>query len=279
MRRLLCGAIVLATAFLAGGSPAIGDGPAIVVGEKPSAKATLAARETRRYVYQRTGELSPIVDRLPDRGDAIVFAVDATLGAQQYRMKTTKDNDRAVLRITGGSDLGAAVRGVRSGREARRAFLHARRRHPRRAGRLRDARGGRNRHAPLFETRGIQPFHDFPEGPDWWNLDDYKAILGQLPKMRMNFFGLHTYPEGGVGPGADGVDRPAGGRRAGRPREGELSLAALRDAQPAVARPGRGRLGLRADEDRRLRLRRRRDVRPGRLRARTTCAACAPWPT
>jgi len=55
-------------------------------------------------------------------------------------------------------------------------------------------------HAPLFATRGIQPFHDFPEGPDWWNLDDYKAILGQLPKMRMNFFALHTYPEGGVGP-------------------------------------------------------------------------------
>ena len=53
---------------------------------------------------------------------------------------------------------------------------------------------------PLFARRGIQPFHDFPEGPDWWNTDDYKAIFAQLPKLRMNFFGLHTYPEGGVGP-------------------------------------------------------------------------------
>ncbi len=53
---------------------------------------------------------------------------------------------------------------------------------------------------PLFERRGIQPFHDFPEGPDWWNRDGYKAVLGQLPKMGMNFIGLHTYPEGGVGP-------------------------------------------------------------------------------
>ena len=53
---------------------------------------------------------------------------------------------------------------------------------------------------PLFRLRGIQPFHDFPEGPDWWNRDGYKAILGQLPKLGMNFFGLHTYPEGGVGP-------------------------------------------------------------------------------
>jgi hypothetical protein len=49
---------------------------------------------------------------------------------------------------------------------------------------------------PLFRLRGIHPFHDFPEGPDWWNADDYKAVIGQLPKLRMNFFGLHTYPEG-----------------------------------------------------------------------------------
>jgi len=39
------------------------------------------------------------------------------------------------------------------------------------------------------------PFHDFPEGPDWWDLNDYKAIIGQLPKMGMNFIGFHTYPE------------------------------------------------------------------------------------
>ena len=53
-----------------------------------------------------------------------------------------------------------------------------------------------NSGGPLFNLRGIQPFHDFPEGPDWWNLDDYKAVFSQLPKLRMNFFGLHTYPEG-----------------------------------------------------------------------------------
>ncbi len=53
---------------------------------------------------------------------------------------------------------------------------------------------------PLFETRGIQPFHDFPEGPDWWDTDDYLAYVSQLAKMRMNFLGLHCYPEGGVGP-------------------------------------------------------------------------------
>jgi len=53
---------------------------------------------------------------------------------------------------------------------------------------------------PLFDTRGIQPFHDFQEGPDWWNQDDWLAYVGQLAKLRMNFIGLHCYPEGGVGP-------------------------------------------------------------------------------
>ena len=45
-----------------------------------------------------------------------------------------------------------------------------------------------------FAIRGIQPFHDFPEGPDWWSADDYKAIYTQISKMKLNFVGLHTYP-------------------------------------------------------------------------------------
>ncbi|MBD3176710.1 MAG: hypothetical protein GF320_16135, partial [Armatimonadia bacterium] len=39
------------------------------------------------------------------------------------------------------------------------------------------------------------PFHDFPEGPDWWDTPDYRAVIAQLPKLRMNFIGLHCYPE------------------------------------------------------------------------------------
>jgi hypothetical protein len=53
---------------------------------------------------------------------------------------------------------------------------------------------------PLFELRGILPFHDFPEGPDWWNTDDFLAYISQLAKMRMNCLGFPCYPEGGVGP-------------------------------------------------------------------------------
>lgn len=46
---------------------------------------------------------------------------------------------------------------------------------------------------PLFAVRGLQPFHDFPDGVDWWTRDDFKAILTQMNKMGMNFMGFHTY--------------------------------------------------------------------------------------
>jgi len=52
----------------------------------------------------------------------------------------------------------------------------------------------------LFGTRGILPFHDFTEGPDWWEADDYRVCFSQMVKMRMNLMGLHCYPEGPAGP-------------------------------------------------------------------------------
>ena len=47
---------------------------------------------------------------------------------------------------------------------------------------------------PVFAYRGLQPFHDFPEGPDWWDVHMYKHVVHQVSKMKMNFIGLHTYP-------------------------------------------------------------------------------------
>ena len=38
--------------------------------------------------------------------------------------------------------------------------------------------------SPMFDFRGLQPFHDFPEGPDWWDTEHYKMILTQLSKVR-----------------------------------------------------------------------------------------------
>ena len=151
------------------------------------AKVKLAAKEVRRYVYLRTGELLSIKS---DKSDTCIsLALDPALGAQEYRLKTSGNN----LTISGGTDV-AVLYGSYAFAEKLgvRFYLHG------------DVIPDGTipcvlpkldeTHKPLFELRGIQPFHDFPEGPDWWTTDDYRAYISQLAKMRMNFIGLHNYP-------------------------------------------------------------------------------------
>ena len=55
------------------------------------------------------------------------------------------------------------------------------------------AQHGRAAWSPgVVNRRGIQPFHDFAEGPDQWNADEYKLHIDQLTKLKMNFIGFHT---------------------------------------------------------------------------------------
>jgi hypothetical protein len=180
----------------------------------------LAAQEIRRYFYLTTGKLPAIADETTsdasgelilvankdwpllkastDLDESLVKSI-ASLKPEQYLLKTITHNERQVLLVVGGDPAGTLYGAYRLAEELGvRFYLHG------------DIVPDGKRETqlpkldvvgkPLFAERGIQPFHDFPEGPDWWNLDDYKAYLGQLPKMGMNFFGLHTYPENSVGP-------------------------------------------------------------------------------
>jgi len=171
-----------------------------IVDSTPKSKlVSLAAREVQRYIYQRSGNLLPIKNKLPKTGDAIIISIDKALGKQEYSLKTVNQNNRKILRISGGSDI-AALYGAYDFAEhlGVRFYLHG--------DVIPDTKiqfeipNLNITHKPLFNARGIQPFHDFQEGPDWWEADDYKAYFSQLAKMKMNFFGLHCYPEGGKGP-------------------------------------------------------------------------------
>jgi hypothetical protein len=151
----------------------------------------LAAKEIRRYVYLRCGELLPIAAEAGQDADAIVLKTDPALAAQEYQLKTTDSSGRRRLTIGGGSPT-AVLYGAYHFVEKLgvRFYLHG--------DVVPDERISLSlpvldeRHEPLFATRGIQPFHDFPEGPDWWNQDDYQAYVTQLAKLKMNFLGLHT---------------------------------------------------------------------------------------
>ena len=174
--------------------------PAVIVpqpADAPPSLVTFAAREVQRYVHVRTGVLLPVTPADPARESAIVLAVDPDLGRQTYRLRTRDDD----LFITGGSEV-AVLYGAYAFAEKLGVRFEVQ------GDVIPDGRIELNLPAldetrtPLFEHRGIQPFHDFTEGPDWWSLDDYRTIIGQLPKLRMNWIGFHCYPEGGVGPEA-----------------------------------------------------------------------------
>ena len=160
----------------------------------------LAAKEIARYVYLRLGALPKMASKLPVQGDAIVLRREAGLEAEAFSIQTAQENGRRVWTIAGGSALGELYGAYRLAEKLGvRFYLH---------GdvipdtRLEEMPEVNEKGAPLFAIRGILPFHDFPEGPDWWSGDDYLAYVSQLAKLRMNFLGLHCYPEGGVGPEA-----------------------------------------------------------------------------
>ncbi|UCF38939.1 MAG: hypothetical protein JSU96_08925 [Acidobacteriota bacterium] len=180
----------------------------------------LAAREIRRYIYLRTGRMAAIVEEVPSDASAGVICLGikgdtrlnsclddveleariAALEGQEYLLKTVSGDGPGILVVAGGDGIGLLYGAYRlSEHLGARFYLHGDEVPDFQENELvlpvLDERG-----SPLFPLRGIQPFHDFPEGPDWWDADGYKAVLAQLPKLRMNFFGLHTYPEGGVGP-------------------------------------------------------------------------------
>jgi hypothetical protein len=162
----------------------------ILISKDATAIERLAAREIRRYVYLRTGDLLTIKEDVGEKGAEILLVIDSTLESQEFQLRTI-DN---VLNISGGSETGLLYGAYEFAEQLGiRFYLHG--------DVIPDEKIGFDlpdldtRKKPLFALRGILPFHDFPEGPDWWNEGDYKAIIGQLPKMKMNFIGFHTYPD------------------------------------------------------------------------------------
>jgi len=168
----------------------------------------LAAKEIRKYIYQRTDTLLEIIESnyLPAEGDVILLAQDEhplikdlerevrkTTSGYEFVIKTIPVNNRNVLVISG-SDCQAILYG------AYRFAEHLGVRFDLSGDIIPDEKipfditGFDEMAKPLLETRGIQPFHDFYTGPDFWSTSDYVSIISQLPKLGMNFIGLHTYP-------------------------------------------------------------------------------------
>jgi hypothetical protein len=182
----------------------------VVILKSASDLEVLAAKEVSRYFYLRTGYL-PEIKSADDfesiSGNLIVVSVadksgfkikthnnSQVLKNQEYQIETINNPKGKTLLILGGDDVGTLYGAYRFAELLGcRFYLHGdvipdEKIKPELP--TLSAFG-----SPAFELRGILPFHDFPEGPDWWNLNEYKTVISQLPKLRMNFIGFHTYPE------------------------------------------------------------------------------------
>lgn len=192
----------------------------IYIPSKATIKVRLAAQEMRRYFYLRSGCIAQIKEwqetakssditfflcissknlpSMPGR-DSLIKRI-GTLENEAYFITTISDQGKKLHLVVGGNDAGVLYGAYAFAEQMGvRFYLHGDVVPD--APMIPDAFTAREKTGkPLFSIRGIQPFHDFPEGPDWWTEDDYKAMFSQLLKLKMNFFGLHTYPEGGVGP-------------------------------------------------------------------------------
>jgi hypothetical protein len=157
----------------------------------------LAARELQRYLYVRTGRL-PLLKQLethrPCPPNGILVKIVDSLKEQEFQLVSMTNHRLLILGGSGTALLYGAYQFLESAgigfRLDKDIIPDKKTDHIRLSG----------FHQPIcrpaFALRGIQPFHDFPEGPDWWNENDYKAVIVQLVKLRMNFIGFHTYPEG-----------------------------------------------------------------------------------
>jgi len=173
----------------------------IAIRKNASDLESLAANEVRRYVYLRTGKLLP-VRRGVSAGDRIVVTCkDARfcgglgnhLAPQQFMLKTRTAGAPRVWWIVGGDELGTLYGAYRFAEKLGIRFSLEEDVVPdeRPTGVCPElSETGK----PRFALRGLQPFHDFSVGPDWWNLQDYQSVLSQMAKLRMNFIGFHTYP-------------------------------------------------------------------------------------
>ncbi|MGC8667821.1 MAG: hypothetical protein ACP5VE_06905 [Chthonomonadales bacterium] len=185
--------------------------PVVCVARGSSALEILAAREAQRYLYVRTGRL-PFIRCGAIEGPAVIVASKArpmalafarsagclaevrALHPGEFVVWTVKKPRATRVLLCGGDGVGTLYAAYRFAEALGVRFALD--------GDIipdEPLRGGlpyvHEAAKPLFSLRGIQPFHDFPEGPDWWNLDDYRAVETQMVKLRMNFIGLHTYPE------------------------------------------------------------------------------------
>lgn len=168
----------------------------------------LASKEIRRYTYLRTGELLNIASDSGISGNQVIVAThdspivrrlsDVQAPKGGFFIKSVKQKGTDVLIIAGDSDISTLYGAYRFAELLGcRFYLHGDvipdKRIPLILSGFDEQGQPTTKNSRQWTTRGIQPFQNFPPSAVMWGREDWKMYITQLPKMGMNFVGLHTY--------------------------------------------------------------------------------------
>ena len=192
----------------------------IVVGRHASAMEQYAAAELQRYLYQLSRTLLQIkaetagrpATRLGRWASANQFPARAIGGAGQlkvsekdpgpqgYVLKRLSVDGRPMLAIAGSDAVGClyGVYGLLEDHYGVGFYLGGDVL-PEKSPPLRIPNVD-ERKRPAVAIRGFLPWTNFPQSATVYSWEDWKFILDQMAKMRMNFLHIHNYNETGLKP-------------------------------------------------------------------------------
>lgn len=156
----------------------------------------LAAAELNRYSYEMHLASENYSINLGTFADAESLGLDvpvvsSTVKNLGYSLSTSKDGE---VMIFGSDPLHVLYGSYTLLEKMGCTFSTAGPTVPMKASLFPFARGFSVADTPVFTTRGLQPFHDFAEGPDWWSVDEVNRMTEAILSMKGNIIAFHTYP-------------------------------------------------------------------------------------
>lgn len=176
----------------------------ILQSAQPGAMEAYAAKELSRYVYALSGNLPAITTNkittsgyiLGRRGThpLIDELLKQPIGAQGYALKKIKLNEQDVILIAANEEVGVlyGVYGLLQEHYGIQFNFDGDVLPPVSAGIALFPELDETK-TPLVAIRGFLPWTNFPQSATSYSWEDWKYILNQMARMRMNFLQIHNY--------------------------------------------------------------------------------------
>ena len=214
----LLGAVLLVAGW--GAAAAAADSPGVIlIGPGAPPMEQYAARELQRYLYQLSGRLPaietakqdaplagpafligrtadhPLIARLATEGKIKLSPGDP--GPQGYVLKTVPAGENPVLAIVGATRWAVSTASTdcwrtTTGSASTSAATCCRSGRPPWGWRV------EQRKTPAVAIRGFLPWTNFPQSATSYSWQDWRFIIDQMAKMRMNFLHIHNYNGGNL---------------------------------------------------------------------------------